>query len=87
MNQCTCDEISGRTRLPSVAARYMGEMEEIASTFSAVGVTPKFHQGALDVYRLLAETPFASENPDTIDSNRTLEEAAQTFAKHLPMEE
>ncbi len=76
---------SGTRRLPSVAARYMGEMEEIAATFSAAGVTPKFHQGALDVYRLLAKTPFASETPDTIDSSRTLEEAARTFAKHLPM--
>ncbi len=76
---------SGTRRLPSVAARYMGEMEEIAATFSAAGVTPKFHQGALDVYRLLAETPFASETPDTIDSSRTLEKAVRTFAKHLPM--
>jgi 3-hydroxyisobutyrate dehydrogenase-like beta-hydroxyacid dehydrogenase len=76
---------SGTRRLPSVSGRYMGEMEEIAATFSAVGVTPKFHQGALDVYRLLAKTPYASETPDTIDSSRTLEEAAQTFANHLPM--
>jgi hypothetical protein len=76
---------SGTRRLPSVAARYKGEMEEIAATFSAVGVTSKFHQGALDVYRLLAETPFASETPDTIDGSRTLEEAARIFAKHLPM--
>ena len=76
---------SGTRRLPSVAARYIGEMEEIAATFSAVGVTPKFHQGAHEVYRLLAKTPYASETPDTIDGSRTLEKAAQTYVNHLPM--
>ena len=72
-------------RLPSVAARYMGEMEQIAATFSAAGVTPKFHQGAHEVYRLLAKTPYASETPDTIDGSRTLKKAAQTYVNHLPM--
>ena len=76
---------SGTRRLPSVAARYMGEMEEIAATFSAAGVTPKFHQGAHEVYRLLAGTPYASETPDTIDGSRTLKKAAQTYVNHLPM--
>ncbi len=76
---------SGTRRLPSVAARYVGEMEEIATTFSSVGVTPKFHQGSLEVYRLLAETPFASETPDTIDGGRTLKQAAQTYVNQLPM--
>ena len=76
---------SGTRRLPSVAARYVGEMEEIAAAFSSVGVTPKFHQGAYDVYRLLAGTPYASETPETIDGGRTLKQAAQTYANHLPM--
>ena len=75
----------GMRRLPSMSARYMGEMKEIAETFSSAGVTPKFYEGALDVYRLLAETPLASETPDTIDTGRTLGEAARLFAKHLPM--
>lgn len=76
---------SGTQRLPSVSGRYIGEMEEIAKTYAAAGVTPKFHQGAIDVYKLLSGTPFASETPETIDANRTLEEAAQAFVKHLPM--
>lgn len=76
---------SGTRRLPSVAARYVGEMEEIAAAFSSVGVTPKFHQGAYEVYRLLAGTPYASETPETIDGGRTLKQAAQTYANHLPM--
>ena len=77
---------SGTRRLPSVAARYIGEMEEIAAAFSSVGVTPKFHQGAHEVYRLLAGTPYASETPDTIDDGRSLKQAAQTYVNHLPME-
>ncbi len=76
---------SGTRRLPSVAGRYIGEMEEITAAFSAVGVTPKFYEGVLEVYRLLAETPLASETPDTIDAGRTLNEAAKLFAKYLPM--
>ncbi len=76
---------SGAQRLPSVSARYIGEMEEIAATYSAAGVTPKFHQGALDVYRHLAGTPLASETPDSIDTSRTLEEVAKIFVKSLPM--
>ncbi len=61
-------------------------MEEIAAAFSSLGVTPKFHQGAHDVCRLPAGTPYASETPDTIDGERTLKQAAQTFANHLPMD-
>ncbi len=63
---------SGARRLPSVSARYIGEMEEIVATYEAEGVTPKFHQGALDVYRLLASTPLAKETSETIDPDRTL---------------
>ena len=47
-------------RLPADAARWIGEMEEIAITFEAAGVTPHFHQGARDTFKLLADTPFAS---------------------------
>jgi len=63
---------SGIPRLPPNAHRWIGEMEEIASTFAAQGVTPNFHLGAAAIYRLLEQTPFAVENPEDIDSNRTL---------------
>ena len=78
---------TGTRRLPSVSARFIGEMEEIAATYAAAGVTPKFHQGAIDVYRLLVSTPLAEETSETIDQNRTLEEAVKIFARHLPMKE
>ena len=46
-------------------------MEEIASTFEHLGVTPNFHRGAAEVYRMLNATPFAEETPETIDNDRT----------------
>jgi 3-hydroxyisobutyrate dehydrogenase-like beta-hydroxyacid dehydrogenase len=36
------------------AFRWVGEMEEIAETFEAVGVTPLLHGGAADVYRAVS---------------------------------
>lgn len=62
---------SGISRLPANAHRWIGEMEEISSTFASLGVTPHFHMGAVDVYKLLNETPFAEETPETIDKNRS----------------
>lgn len=40
-------------RLPSVAGRWIGEMEEIAATFEQVGVTGGFHEGAAEMFRLV----------------------------------
>lgn len=48
-------------RLPTVAHRWIGEMEEIASTFEAVGVTPDFHLGAADVFRLVQSAELARD--------------------------
>jgi len=69
--------------LPADAWRYTGEMEEIAATFASVGVTPKFHEGAADLYRLLDTTPFAKETRETLDRSRTLEQAVKVYAEHL----
>lgn len=72
-------------RLPADSARWIGEMEEIAKTFAAAGVTPDFHNGAAAVFSLLAETPLAAETRETIDTTRGLEETIRVFARHLPM--
>ena len=69
--------------LPIAAGRWVGEMEEIAATFDHVGVTPHFHRGAADIFRLLSRTPFAQETPETRDSSRTLAETIATLAKLL----
>ena len=74
----------GIPRLPAKAFRWIGEMEEIAATFNHVGVTPLFHQGAAEVFRLLSETPFAAESPETIDRGRTLAQTVSAVARLLP---
>ena len=74
---------SGIPGLPANAGRWIGEMEEIAETFEAAGVTPGFHKGAAQVFRLLDATPFATESPETIDHTRTLKDTIQATAGQL----
>ena len=73
-------------RLPSNAHRWVGEMEEIASTFAQVGVTSHFHLGAAAIYRLLEATSFANESPETIDPDRTLARTIEAAVAQLPRE-
>ena len=70
--------------LPANAGRWIGEMEEIAQTFDAAGVTPRFHQGAAEIFRLLDSTSFAGESPETIDRTRTLKDTIEETARRLP---
>ncbi len=71
-------------RLPADSGRWIGEMEEIAKTFADAGVTPGFHEGAAEIFRLLSQTPFASETGETIDESRTWEETLREAAKLIP---
>jgi len=67
-------------RLPADSGRWIGEMEEIAKTFTDVGVPPGFHEGAAAIFRTLAETPFASETRENFDAARTMEETIRVAA-------
>jgi 3-hydroxyisobutyrate dehydrogenase-like beta-hydroxyacid dehydrogenase len=69
--------------LAATAARYTGEMREIAATFAAAGVSPDFHRGAEWVYALLATTPFARETRATLPAHRSLDEAIGVFCASL----
>lgn len=69
--------------IPADSARWVGEMEEIAQTFGDAGVTPGFHEGAAEIFRVLERTPFASETRATMDRSRTLEEALAVYSQHL----
>lgn len=66
--------------LPADAARWVGEMWEIAETYRAAGLPPGFHEGAAAVFELLAATPFAQETRETLDRGRTLDAAVRVFA-------
>lgn len=71
-------------RLPADAERWAEEMEEIAATFAQAGVPSSFHEGAAQIYRTIAKTPFASETRETIDASRTMEETVRVIAEYLP---
>lgn len=73
-------------RVPWLAAdaeRWAGEMLEIAKTFADVGLTPLMHEGAADIFQLLAESSLASETRETADRSRSLEEAIAAFSASL----
>jgi ureidoglycolate hydrolase/3-hydroxyisobutyrate dehydrogenase-like beta-hydroxyacid dehydrogenase len=71
-------------RLPVDAGRWVGEMEEIAATFAQAGLPTGFHQGAAEVFRMLERTPIARETRETLDPNRTLEQALALYRDALP---
>ena len=71
----------GISRLPANAHRWIGEMEEIAATFENLGVTPNFHKGAAEIYKMLNSTPFAKESPETIDKDRTTWDTIEAVSK------
>lgn len=53
--------------MPRRARRWVGEMEEIATTFADLGLTPRIMEGAADLYRMVGATRLAdqtSRQPD-----------------------
>jgi 3-hydroxyisobutyrate dehydrogenase-like beta-hydroxyacid dehydrogenase len=70
-------------RIPADAGRWIGEMEEIAATLAEVGVPTGFHDGAAEIYRVLARTPFAKETRETLDMSRTIDQAIPVYARFL----
>ncbi|MBT5048362.1 MAG: NAD(P)-dependent oxidoreductase [Rhodospirillaceae bacterium] len=82
----TAEKLDGAIlRLPSLSGRYIGEMEQVAETFAAIGLTPQIHQGAADLFRLLNASPLASERREEIDPDRTVADVLQDLAKILPV--
>jgi hypothetical protein len=47
-------------------------MEEIASTFENLGLTPNILTGAADMYRMVEETPIGKESPENRDLSRDM---------------
>ena len=68
-------------RMPSVAHRWIGEMEEIAKTFAELGLTPRILQGAAEMYRFAAATPLGAERPETRDRSRGMRETITALAR------
>jgi hypothetical protein len=67
--------------MPTVAHRWVGEMEEIAKTFAELGLTPRILEGAADLYRFAAASPVGAERPETRDMRRGLDETIDALAR------
>ena len=69
--------------MPPKAYRWVGEMEEIAATFGALGLTPKILEGAADLYRFVERTPLGQEVPERRTRGTTLGEVVEILADAL----
>jgi 3-hydroxyisobutyrate dehydrogenase-like beta-hydroxyacid dehydrogenase len=67
--------------MPRRARRWVGEMEEIAATFEALGLTPRMLQGAADMYRFIGETSLADQTSREPDPS--LDAILDTLAERL----
>ena len=67
--------------MPRRARRWVGEMEEIAKTYAALGLTPRILEGAADIYRLVGDTPLANQTSREPDAS--LEEVLETLRSRL----
>ena len=72
----------GLPGMPPKSRRWVGEMEEIASTMASVGLTPKFHEAAADMYRFVGGTSLADRTPEEADAPN-LEEMLQILVNNL----
>ncbi|HET7768905.1 MAG TPA: DUF1932 domain-containing protein [Chloroflexota bacterium] len=69
--------------MPPKAYRWVGEMEEIAATFGAVGLTPRILEGAADLYRFVESTPLGKETPEQRTRGTSLPEVVEILAAAL----
>ncbi|MFO7696689.1 MAG: DUF1932 domain-containing protein [Anaerolineae bacterium] len=65
------------------AHRWIGEMEEIARTFGALGLTPDMLHGAAEMYRLVMRTELGAHTPEDPRPLPGLDEIIATLAGAL----
>ena len=69
--------------MPNRSRRWVSEMEEIAKTYDALGITPKIYEGAAEFYKFIGGTTLADETPETMDPNRTLKQVIEMLCNEL----
>ena len=69
--------------MPNRSRRWVSEMEEIAKTYGALGITPKMYEGAAEFYRFVGGTPLAEERAETVDRSRTLRQIIEIMCSGL----
>lgn len=67
--------------MPPRARRWVGEMDEIAATFNAVGLTPKIYEGTADLHRFVGQMLLADETPETVNRDRPFAQAIEILAR------
>jgi 3-hydroxyisobutyrate dehydrogenase-like beta-hydroxyacid dehydrogenase len=67
--------------MPPKARRWVSEMEEISATFAALGLSPKYHQAAAELYRWVGASELGQERPESRDQSRTLRQVVETLAE------
>lgn len=71
----------GLRGMAAKAHRWVGEMEEIAKTFAALGLTPDIFMGAAEIYRYVSSTPLGHLTPE--DPKPDFDAMVATLAAHL----
>jgi 3-hydroxyisobutyrate dehydrogenase-like beta-hydroxyacid dehydrogenase len=69
--------------MPPKAYRWVGEMREIAQTFSDLGLPPQMPEGAANLYRFIEGTVLGSETPEQRHRGQTLTEVVEILASAL----
>lgn len=69
--------------MPPKAARWIGEMEEIAQAWADLGLPPQMLEGAAAVYRFVGSTELGLETPEQRQRGQTLEEVTTILAARL----
>jgi 3-hydroxyisobutyrate dehydrogenase-like beta-hydroxyacid dehydrogenase len=57
-------QMANLATVPARSGRWVPEMQEIARTFSEVGLTPRIFEGAAELYAMVAQTPLGHETPE-----------------------
>ncbi|TFG72403.1 MAG: NAD(P)-dependent oxidoreductase [Anaerolineales bacterium] len=73
----------GVTRVAVKSRRFVGEMEEMDKTFTAVGIHPNMLAGAAEIYRLMGETHLADRVPEDTSPFPSLDETLDIMVAHL----
>jgi hypothetical protein len=69
--------------MPNRSRRWVSEMEEIAKTYEALGITGKMYEGAAEFYTFVGGTPLAEERAETMDRSRTLRQVIEQLCEGL----
>ena len=86
LEQSQSGTVTAMGRVNSISAqafRWIGEMEEIASTLENAGVTPNIHAGAAETFKKISDSSIGRERVGTVDQDRTLEDTVAAMLVKL----